>query len=118
MSVPTISPAGLAQRCQNGQSCDLIDVRTPLEFRDAHGEFARNVPVDQLDPESIMRARNGSSAEPLYVACQLGGRSHKAGEEFHKKGFLNVVKVEGGTQACLAAGLPVVHGKKAISLER
>ena len=118
MSTPTISPAGLAQRKQTGQSCDLIDVRTPLEYRDAHVEFARNVPLDQLDPDAIMRARNGSSGEPLYVVCQLGGRSQKACEEFHKKGYTNVVNVEGGTQACDAAGLPLVRGKKAISLER
>jgi rhodanese-related sulfurtransferase len=118
MSIPTISPTGLAQRCQNGQSCDLIDVRTPLEFRDAHVEFARNVPLDRLDPESIMKARNGNAGEPLYVVCQLGGRSQMACEEFHKKGYTNVVNVEGGTQACVAAGLPLVRGKKAISLER
>ncbi len=118
MSIPQISPAALAKRHQTGESCDLIDVRTPLEFRDTHVEFARNVPLDQLDPEAIMRARNGKSGEPLYVVCQLGGRSQKACEEFHKKGYTNVINVEGGTQACAAAGLPLVRGKKAISLER
>ncbi len=118
MSIPTISPAELAKRKQTGESCDLIDVRTPLEFRDTHVEFARNVPLDRLDPDAIMRARNGSSGEPLYVVCQLGGRSQKACEEFHKKGYTNVVNVEGGTQACATAGLPLVRGKKAISLER
>ena len=108
MSISTISPAGLEQRRRSGQSCDLIDVRTPLEYRDSHVEYARNVPLDQLDPEAIMRARNGNSGEPLYVVCQLGGRSQKACEEFQKKGFTNVVNVEGGTQACAAAGLPLV----------
>src|SRR6478672_7581376 len=118
MSVPTISPSDLAQRNKTGQSCDLIDVRTPLEFRDTHVKFARNIPLDQIDPDAIMCSRNGNSGEPLYVVCQLGGRSQKACEEFHKKGFTNVVNVEGGTQACEAAGLPLVRGKKAISLER
>ena len=118
MSIPTISPANLEQRRRSGQSCDLIDVRTPLEYRDAHVEYARNVPLDQLDPEAIMRARNDKSGEPLFVVCQVGGRGQKACEEFHKKGFTNVVNVEGGTQACVAAGLPLVRGKKAISLER
>ena len=118
MSVPTISPSDLAQRNKTGQSCDLIDVRTPLEFRDTHVKFARNIPLDQIDPDAIMRSRNGNSGEPLFVVCQLGGRSQKACEEFHKKGYTNVVNVEGGTKACEAAGLPLVHGKKAISLER
>ena len=37
---------------------------------------------------------------------------------FQQAGYPNVVNVEGGTQACVSAGLPVVRGKKAISLER
>lgn len=118
MSIATISPSDLLQRRKAGQSCDLIDVRTPAEFREAHVEFAQNVPLDQLDPGAIMKARNGSSGEPLYVVCQLGGRSQKACEAFHRQGFTNVVNVEGGTQACDQAGLPLVRGKKAISMER
>ena len=38
--------------------------------------------------------------------------------QFLKAGFTNVLNVEGGTLACVEAGLPVVRGKKAISLER
>ena len=34
------SPADLSQRRQAGKSCELIDVRTPLEFREIHVEFA------------------------------------------------------------------------------
>ena len=37
---------------------------------------------------------------------------------FQKKGFSNVVSVEGGTKACEKTDLPLVRGKKAISLER
>ena len=57
-------------------------------------------------------------SEPLYVICKSGGRSRQACEKFIKAGFTNVVNVEGGTTACIEAGLPVVRGKKAISLER
>jgi rhodanese-related sulfurtransferase len=118
MSVSTISPAGLSERRRTGQSCDLIDVRTPVEYREMHVEFARNVPLDQLDPEAVMGARNGNSAEPLYVICQMGGRGQKACEAFQKKGFANVVNVEGGTKACEQTYLPLIRGKKAISIER
>ena len=65
-----------------------------------------------------MQARNGSADEPLYVICRSGGRGQQACEKFLKAGFSNVVNVEGGTMACVEAGLPVVRGKKAISLER
>jgi rhodanese-related sulfurtransferase len=118
VSIGTISPSALFKRRQAGQSCDLIDVRSPGEFREVHVEFARNVPLDQLDPDSEIRLRNGNSGEPLYVVCQLGGRSQKACEAFHKKGYTDVVNVEGGTEACVTAGLPLVRGEKTISLER
>ena len=73
---------------------------------------------DRLDPAALMQARNGLANEPLYVVCRSGSRGQQACEKFLKAGFTNVVNIEGGTMACVEAGLPVVRGKKAISLER
>lgn len=114
----SISPAKLAELCKDSKKIDLIDVRTPVEYREVHVEIARNVPLDQLDPAALMQARNGSANDPLYVICRSGGRGQQACEKFLKAGFSNVVNVEGGTMACVEAGLPVVRGKKAMSLER
>ena len=44
-----ITPQELAELCKDGKKIDLIDVRTPVEYREAHVEIARNVPLDQLD---------------------------------------------------------------------
>lgn len=114
----SISPAKLAELRKDGKKIDLIDVRTPVEYREVHVEVARNVPLDQLDPAALMQARNGSANDPLYVICRSGGRGQQACEKLLKSGFSNVVNVEGGTMACVEAGLPVVRGKKAMSLER
>jgi len=118
MSTSIISPGKLAERVKQGHRVDLIDVRTPVEFREVHVEFARNLPLDQLDPKAAMQSRNGSTDEPLYVVCRSGSRGQQACDKFQKAGFSNVVNVEGGTLACVDAGLPVVRGKKAVSLER
>ena len=118
MSVATISPAKLAELAREGRKIELIDVRTPVEFREVHLEIARNVPLDQLDPKALMQARNGSDTNRCTLFARSGGRGQQACEKFIKAGFTNVVNVEGGTTACIAAGLPVVRGKKAISLER
>lgn len=118
MSIAVIKPQDLAELCKNGQKIDLIDVRTPVEFREIHVEFARNVPLDQLDAAKVMQARNGSASEPLYVICRSGSRGRQACELFSKAGFSNVFNIEGGTMACVEVGLPVVRGKTAISLER
>jgi rhodanese-related sulfurtransferase len=118
MNSKTITPEELAKLRNAGSQIDLIDVRMPVEYREVHVEFARNIPLDQLDPSAVMQARNGSSDEPLYVVCRSGSRGEKACEKFHQSGFENVINVDGGTLACEEAGLPLVRGKKAISLER
>jgi len=118
MSVSTISPTQLAELCQGGKRVELIDVRTPVEFREVHLEVAKNVPLDQLDPAQLMRTRSSSASEPLYLICRSGSRGQQACDKFVKAGFTNIINVEGGTLACVDAGLPVVRGKKAISLER
>jgi rhodanese-related sulfurtransferase len=117
MTVATISPRHLAER-HRAKPVELIDVRTPVEFREVHVEFARNVPLDRLDPAPILHARTAGPDEPLFVICRSGGRGRKACEKLLAAGLTNVVNVEGGTTACVEAGVPVVRGRKAISLER
>ena len=97
---------------------DVIDVRTPLEYREVHAVIARNVPLESLDPPAVMKARNGTADRPLYVICRSGNRSGQACKKFIEAGYTNVVNVDGGTTAWNDAGLPVVRGKKAVSLER
>jgi rhodanese-related sulfurtransferase len=113
-----IEPQELQQLRSQGQSVDLIDVRTPLEFREVHADFAHNVPLDTLDPHAIMLQRNGNKAQPLYVICHGGGRADLACKKFQECGYDNVVNVLGGTRAWDRAGLPVVRGPKAVSLEQ
>src|SRR6266542_4002409 len=118
MSVPGISPHDLAELCKTCKTIEIIDVRTPIEFREVHLEIARNVPLDTLDPVAVMKARAGSEQEPLYLVCRSGSRGRQACEKFLAAGFTNIVNVEGGTLACVECGLSVVRGKKMVSLER
>jgi rhodanese-related sulfurtransferase len=118
MNVATLSPAQLAELCLNDRPIDLLDVRTPVEYREVHLERAQNVPLDQLDPQAVLQTRRGAADDPVYVVCRSGSRGRQACEQFLQAGFSNVVNIEGGTLACVAAGLPVVRGRQTISLER
>src|SRR5262245_39574677 len=118
MSIVTISREELMRRYRDNRSCQLIDVRMPAENRASHVEFARNVPLDQLDPEALIESRGGSSDEPLYLICQAGQRSRKGCEHLVQAGFADVVSVEGGTKACEEAGFPMARGRTTIGLER
>jgi rhodanese-related sulfurtransferase len=117
MSVRTISARQLADLCKSSQ-IELIEVRTPVEFRELHVAAARNIPLDRLNPAAVMHASNGNQDQPLYVICRSGSRGRQACEKFLAAGFANVAHVEGGTLACVEYGLPIIRGKKAMSLER
>lgn len=116
MSISTIPPQELSQRSNADPAIELIDVRTPAEFQELHVPFARNVPLDQLDPASFLPAVRDPS-KPLYVICRSGSRGRQACARLEAAGC-NVINVDGGTQAWSEAGLPVVRGRKVMSLER
>lgn len=115
MDIETITPKQLHDRIQAGTKVELIDVRTPIEFREMHVPIARNVPLDQLDAASLAQR---SSSEPLYVIYRSGGRAKQACEKLRGAGLAQVVNVEGGSLAWDQAGLPMVRGQKMMSLER
>ena len=114
----TISPHDLGNLLKQSSTHELIDVRTPAEFREVHVVNALNIPLDTLNPDDFVKMRKGSEERPLYIICKSGSRGGKACKKLMDAGLDNVVNVEGGTDACVTEGLAVVRGKKAMSLER
>ena len=113
----SISPTELGVLMDAGKILDVVDVRTPPEFREVHLVGARNIPLGRLDPKTMVAERR-SQEQPLYLICQSGGRGREACAALRAAGAANVINVEGGTLACVQAGLPVIRGRKTISLER
>ncbi|OYP38554.1 rhodanese-like domain-containing protein [Rhodopirellula sp. MGV] len=110
----TIDVRSLAGKQQQGE-INLIDVRTPAEYSGLHAEGARNVPLDSISADAV---GSTSPDRPVYVICQAGNRSKKAVDKLVAFGVPHVVDVQGGTSAWESAGLPVVRGKKTVSLPR
>ncbi len=117
MSIKTISPEQLYEIRASGKNVELIDVRTPVEFREVHVLSARNLPLDLLNAGKLAQERSATE-EPLYVICKSGNRGKQACQKLVSAGYTNVFNVEGGMSAWEKAGLPVLRGKKAMSLER
>jgi len=93
----------------------LLDVRTPAEFAEAHIAGAVLHPLSDLEPEMVKRLAAGKSR--CVVVCRSGNRAGQAAEKL--AGVVpNVLVLEGGVGAWESAGLPLVRGKKAVSLER
>jgi rhodanese-related sulfurtransferase len=101
--------AGELQRLMKRRPIQLLDVRTPAEFAAAHVPNARLIPLDDLDP-AVFCQQTAPDSDPVYVICQSGTRARQAIEKFRRAGFSHFVLVEGGTQAWIDAGLPVIRG--------
>ncbi len=118
MSITTITATEFATICHSGKKIDVIDVRTPAEYREVHLEVARNIPLDSLDLAGVVDSRDVAVNGPIYVVCRSGSRGRQGCEKLVSQGSTDVVNIEGGTLACIAAGVPVVRGKAMMSLER
>lgn len=115
----TIRVDSLADQLSKKPESIVLDVRTVPEFEEVHVPQARSIPLDSLDAPAFLRAGNISADEPVYLLCRSGQRAEKAASKFTAAGFENAIVVSGGTQAWVAANLPVVRGQgNFVSLER
>ena len=114
-----ISSKELYERIENGESIDLIDVRTPAEYQSVHALPARHVAAESLDPSAFIASLGDRRDEPFYVICASGERSSAFCKRFRAAGFQNAVNVKGGTKGWAGAGLPVVRGpRNVIAMDR
>lgn len=83
----------------------LIDVRTPGEYKSGYIDGAVNIHLYDKDFEQ--RIDKLDKDETVYVYCKAGGRSAEAVEIMHEKGFKHIVELDGGMDAWNEAGEPV-----------
>ena len=96
---PREAMALLSQRAQ----VFLLDVRTPAEYREAHLDGARLIPVDQLSGRLAEIPRD----RPVLVYCAVGSRSAQAFNLLARRGYPEVYNLDGGIYAWAAQGLPI-----------
>lgn len=103
---------------QSQEDLDSIVVRMLTEYRPVHAVGAINVPLDSLNTKAVADSVGTGANKPVDVICKSGNRSSKTEQKFLGAGIETVINVDGGTTAWGDAGLPVVRGKRSISLER
>ncbi len=55
MELTILQASEVHTRRSAGEAIDLLDVRTPLEYREIHATGAELVPLDRLDPADSWR---------------------------------------------------------------
>lgn len=111
----TISPKELKKRLRDTDTDEeLIDVRSPQEFKSAHIEGAENIPLEELKKA----AKHLKDIGVVYVTCGTGVRSQQACQILEEEG-VEVLNLEGGLTAWVKEGLSVKgNGKKVIPIIR
>ena len=71
---------------------DLLDVRTPQEYREGHIPGSQNVPLQQLDKVEEVTENKDTV---LYVYCRSGARSRQAVSLLQAMGYTNVHNIGG-----------------------
>jgi len=113
-----VSPPEALEKIKN-EHAQLIDVRTPAEYRAVHAVGAQNHELSMLNPSYINeRILAGKPDKPVLLLCKSGHRASLAAQQFQALGCQNVFVVDGGTDLWEEQGLPVERGTAAISLER
>ena len=97
----------------------LIDVREPEEHQACAIDRAVNFPRGMLEMKiaqhpvvnhycDVERALTNLAERDIYLLCGTGARSALATQALQRMGFEKVYSMQGGMQAWLEAGFPIV----------
>ncbi|MEJ5994497.1 thioredoxin domain-containing protein [Pedobacter sp. Du54] len=113
-SIPTsISAIEFAEQLKTDNTIQLLDVRTPAEFKNGHIENAINASIGGGDFETQIATLNKS--RPVFVYCLSGPRSSAAAKQLRDAGFKNVVEMHGGMMEWRSKNLPETKAATAVN---
>lgn len=83
------------KKAVNNNDVQLVDVRTPREFRGGH--IARAINIDYFQGTAFEEAfEKLDKGKPVYLYCRSGNRSLKAARKLVSMGFEKVYDLQGG----------------------
>jgi thioredoxin 1 len=98
------------QKLSSATNPQLIDVRTPEEYKKGHLKNALNVDWNSNEFDTMIEALDPD--QPVYVYCLSGGRSTSAAEKLRASGFNTIYELDGGIMAWNKAEKPTVKLKR------
>lgn len=100
-----IAPKELHALMEKGEAPLIVDVRLPAEWMALKIGTVLNLPLTSLAERSVLL----DPQAPVVVVCNSAYRSSLAAGILERKGFKNVRSLDGGSQAWIDAGLPVIQ---------
>jgi len=98
----TVLPVNDFEKAIQAKAVQLIDTRTPQEFKEGYIKGAVNADW-QNEKQFTEQVSKLDKAAPVYVYCFSGIRSGKAADWLAANGFKDIINLEGGIKAWKAA---------------
>lgn len=92
----------------------LVDVREPAEWAQGHAPTALHVPLASVDAE-LDRIEAAAKGRPILFICRSGSRSAQAAQVAVDGGLEQVASIDGGMQAWVDAGEPIVPASGSVA---
>ena len=102
-AIKNIEPKELSASLNN--NIQLIDVRTPNEFKSGH--INKSVNINYYDQDFSAQISKLDKSKPIYVYCRSGVRSKYSSEILKKLGFKTIYNLKGGILNWNANKLPL-----------
>ncbi|MHB8901615.1 MAG: rhodanese-like domain-containing protein, partial [Thermoguttaceae bacterium] len=101
----TVAPQELHAAMQQEESPLVVDVRQPDEWQELRIGTVVNMPLNHLVEQSVKLDRQ----IPVVAVCNSAYRSSLAIGVLEREGFGSVRSLDGGSEAWMEAGLPVIE---------
>lgn len=88
-----VNASEIAQRLQNGESLNLVDVREAIEYH-TYNIGGKNLPLSRL--KDHLDELPWGKSEEIIVICKVGLRSETAQSILTQNGYLHVRNLTGG----------------------
>lgn len=101
-----LSATEFAKKLNQTKDAQLVDVRTPGEFRNGHLKNAMN--IDWNADDFAEKAKALDKDKSVFLYCMSGPRSTAAAEKLQEMGFKNIYEMQGGMMKWRNANLPEI----------
>lgn len=104
--VLVVNPTVFEQKMTE-EGIQLIDARTPEEFKEKHIANALNANI--LGEDFDQKVATLDKNKPVLVYCKSGVRSANAAAKLKAMGFTTIIDLDGGITQWIAEGKPIVN---------
>jgi glyoxylase-like metal-dependent hydrolase (beta-lactamase superfamily II)/rhodanese-related sulfurtransferase len=115
VSIEMISPTDSFSLLKKDPQAKILDVRSAMEFSQAHIENSINIPIDMI---SAKIGELSQSKQNYLVLCHSGTRAAMAADMLMQSGIHTAKVIEGGIARWQKEKLAVIKGQGGVSLER